>query len=97
IACHLILRFYCYVHSLMIRRPPRSTLFPYTTLFRSGGPFWRNKDAGAWTIPKGECSDSEELQTTALREFAEETGTHLPDPELVRSEERRVGKVIARG
>ena len=56
---------------------------PLVMLVHPGGPFWRNKDAGAWTIPKGECSDSEELQTTALREFAEETGTHLPDPELV--------------
>src|SRR6516162_10921733 len=33
--CHLSLAFLCFVFFLMIRRPPRSTLFPYTTLFRS--------------------------------------------------------------
>ena len=39
-----------------------------------GGPFFRNKDAGAWTIPKGEVQAGEELLATARREFSEETG-----------------------
>ncbi|MFT3732176.1 MAG: NUDIX domain-containing protein [Hyphomicrobium sp.] len=43
-------------------------------LAHPGGPYWRNKDEGAWTIPKGEVQDGEEPDLAALREFAEETG-----------------------
>ena len=43
-------------------------------LVHPGGPFWKNKDAGAWTIPKGEFSDEELPLVAAQREFAEETG-----------------------
>jgi predicted NUDIX family NTP pyrophosphohydrolase len=42
-------------------------------LAHPGGPFWKNKDAGAWTIPKGEIGDEESL-AAAKREFFEETG-----------------------
>jgi predicted NUDIX family NTP pyrophosphohydrolase len=43
-------------------------------LVHPGGPFFRNKDAGFWTIPKGENEQEETLLKTALREFQEETG-----------------------
>jgi predicted NUDIX family NTP pyrophosphohydrolase len=43
-------------------------------LVHPGGPFWWNKDAGAWTIPKGEPAVGEELLEAAKREFEEETG-----------------------
>ena len=43
-------------------------------LVHSGGPFYKNKDAGAWSIPKGEFLDNEEALAAAKREFAEETG-----------------------
>jgi predicted NUDIX family NTP pyrophosphohydrolase len=43
-------------------------------LAHPGGPYWAKKDAGAWTIPKGLIDPGEELLTTALREFTEETG-----------------------
>jgi predicted NUDIX family NTP pyrophosphohydrolase len=46
-------------------------------LIRPGGPFWRNKDAGAWMIPKGKVEAGEAPAEAALREFAEETGTRL--------------------
>lgn len=46
-------------------------------LIKPGGPFWRNKDAGAWMIPKGMVEPGEALAEAALREFAEETGTEL--------------------
>jgi predicted NUDIX family NTP pyrophosphohydrolase len=46
-------------------------------LAHPGGPFWRNKDAGAWSIPKGEIGDDEEPLAAARREFAEETGVTL--------------------
>src|SRR5688572_24797580 len=51
-------------------------------LVHPGGPFWARKDAGAWSIPKGEVEDSEDPRACALREFAEETGTVLPDAAL---------------
>ena len=46
-------------------------------LIRPGGPFWRNKDQGAWMIPKGAIEAGEAPAEAALREFEEETGTRL--------------------
>ncbi len=43
-------------------------------LVHPGGPFWRKKDLGAWTIPKGEYEPGEEPLAAAQREFQEETG-----------------------
>jgi predicted NUDIX family NTP pyrophosphohydrolase len=45
-------------------------------LVHPGGPFWKNKDAGAWSIPKGELDEGEEPLHAAQREFEEETGIH---------------------
>jgi predicted NUDIX family NTP pyrophosphohydrolase len=42
-------------------------------LVHPGGPFFKNKDAGAWSIPKGEFSEDEEPLAAAKREFEEET------------------------
>jgi predicted NUDIX family NTP pyrophosphohydrolase len=44
-----------------------------------GGPLWARKDAGAWTIPKGEIDPDEDARGAALREFAEELGVAPPD------------------
>lgn len=46
-------------------------------LVHPGGPFWAKKDAGAWSIPKGEYED-DDARACALREFEEELGTPLP-------------------
>jgi predicted NUDIX family NTP pyrophosphohydrolase len=46
-------------------------------LVHPGGPFWAKKDAGSWSIPKGEYEDGEDPLACALREFEEETGTRL--------------------
>jgi predicted NUDIX family NTP pyrophosphohydrolase len=46
-------------------------------LIKPGGPFWRNKDVGAWMIPKGMVEPGEAPAEAALREFEEETGTRL--------------------
>jgi predicted NUDIX family NTP pyrophosphohydrolase len=46
-------------------------------LVHPGGPFWKKKDAGAWSIAKGEANAGEERLAAAIREFAEETGTTL--------------------
>lgn len=43
-------------------------------LVHPGGPFWKNKDEGAWSIPKGEFTDDEDALDAAKREFLEETG-----------------------
>ena len=45
-------------------------------LVHPGGPFWVKKDAGAWTVPKGEF-DGEDPLSAARREFLEETGAHV--------------------
>src|SRR5688572_11835586 len=42
-----------------------------------GGPFWSKRDAGSWSIPKGEIDPEEEPLPAAIREFEEETGFHL--------------------
>lgn len=49
-------------------------------LAHPGGPFWRNKDEGAWTIPKGEIDEGEDPAACAVRELREETGLVLDCP-----------------
>jgi predicted NUDIX family NTP pyrophosphohydrolase len=44
-----------------------------------GGPFWRGKDAAAWSIPKGTFTEEEEPLAAARREFAEEIGRPAPE------------------
>jgi predicted NUDIX family NTP pyrophosphohydrolase len=52
-------------------------------LVHMGGPFWEHKDAGAWSIPKGEYEHPEEPLEAARREFAEETGLTAPAREPI--------------
>ncbi len=47
-------------------------------LVHPGGPFWAKKDEGAWSLPKGEPGEGEELPRCALRELAEELGPAVP-------------------
>jgi len=56
---------------LMFRRAAGE---PEVLLVHPGGPFWRKKDAGAWSIPKGEYEKGEDPLAAAMREFEEETG-----------------------
>ena len=49
-------------------------------LAHPGGPYWRRKDDGAWSIPKGEMNAGEEAVDAARREFTEETGVALTEP-----------------
>jgi len=51
-------------------------------LVHPGGPFWKNKDDGAWSIPKGEYSQGDDPLEAARREFREETGFE-PGTELI--------------
>ena len=57
-----------------------------------GGPFWARRDAGAWSIPKGELADGEDALAGARREFAEELGHPAPGGEAV-----PLGEVRQRG
>lgn len=49
-------------------------------LVHPGGPYWRRKDHGSWSIPKGEMNADEDAGVAALREFMEETGVVLAGP-----------------
>ena len=49
-------------------------------LVHPGGPYWRLRDEGAWSIPKGEIDAGEDASDAARREFAEETGKALMGP-----------------
>jgi predicted NUDIX family NTP pyrophosphohydrolase len=77
---------------LLFRRPARGLeLF----LAHPGGPFWRGRDLGAWTIPKGLVAPGEELLDAARREFAEETGITPREPFMpLGSVRQKAGKVI---
>jgi predicted NUDIX family NTP pyrophosphohydrolase len=46
-------------------------------LVHPGGPFWKGKNEGAWSIPKGEFTEEEEPLAAAIREFEEETGKKI--------------------
>src|SRR3954451_21594376 len=66
-------------------------------LVHPGGPFWAKKDAGAWSIPKGEYEEGDDPRACALREFEEELGSPLPaGTELVDlgTVKQKSGKVI---
>lgn len=52
----------------------------HVLLGHPGGPFWRHRDIGAWTIPKGAALAGESPEDAARREFAEETGLHVTGP-----------------
>lgn len=65
-------------------------------LVHPGGPFWARRDAGAWSIPKGEIDEGEDPLACARREFAEELGTPVPHgPTIPLGEVRqKAGKVV---
>lgn len=63
-----------------------------TLLAHPGGPFFAKRDAGAWSIPKGEPGDDEPFLDVAQREFAEETGHPMPDGPLL-----ELGSIVQKG
>lgn len=69
---------------------------PEVLLGHPGGPFWARRDAGAWTVVKGEVEPGEDLLAAAVREFAEETGLDLSDRAMVTlgTVTQRSGKVV---
>ena len=64
-------------------------------LVHPGGPFFVNKDEGAWTIPKGEIAAGEDALAAACREFAEETGNQPAGEFLpLSSIKQKSGKIV---
>src|SRR2546428_12512820 len=69
---------------------------PEVLLVHPGGPFWRRRDEGAWSLPKGEIEAGEEASDVARREFKEELGHPAPSgPMLALGSIRQAGgKVV---
>ena len=65
-------------------------------LAHPGGPFFRNRDDGAWTIPKGLVNPGEDLLAAACREFEEETGVPVRDATFapLGSVRQKAGKLV---
>ena len=61
-------------------------------LVHPGGPFWAKKDAGAWSIPKGEYEPDEPALAAARREFVEELGISVPDGDVI-----ELGEIVQKG
>jgi predicted NUDIX family NTP pyrophosphohydrolase len=80
---------------ILLHRPGAAG--PEVLLVHPGGPFWAKKDAGAWSIPKGEYDDAEDPLACARREFAEELGSPPPDgtePVALGEVRQKGGKVV---
>ena len=81
----------------MARRSAGILLYRHTPdgmhvlLAHPGGPFWVKRDAGAWTIPKGEFGVDESAEDAARREFREELGGEPIGPL------RSLGEIVQRG
>lgn len=64
-------------------------------LVHPGGPFWKGKDLGAWSIPKGEFTDGEDPLAVAQREFKEETGQEISgDFIALKTIQQKGGKLV---
>jgi predicted NUDIX family NTP pyrophosphohydrolase len=64
-------------------------------LVHPGGPFWRNKDLGAWSIPKGEYGAGEDPEAVARREFHEELGIDMTEALHPLGEiKQKAGKIV---
>jgi predicted NUDIX family NTP pyrophosphohydrolase len=85
-------------HSAGILLFRRSGEGPEFLLVHPGGPFWAKKDAGAWSIPKGQVEDEEEPRACAIRELEEELGAapELDPEQLIElgSVKQKAGKVV---
>ncbi|WP_242917748.1 NUDIX domain-containing protein [Caulobacter sp. CCUG 60055] len=62
---------------LVFRNAPTGAEF---LLVHPGGPFWKNRDDGVWSIPKGLIEQGEDGLCAAAREFTEETGASVSGP-----------------
>ena len=80
---------------LMYRDRTEERVFLEVLLVHPGGPFWKNKDDGAWMLPKGEVNAGEDLLAAAIREFNEETGFTPVEPFLALGQvKHKSGKIL---
>ena len=80
---------------LMYRGASKDSVSLEVLLVHPGGPFWKNKDDGAWTIPKGEVDSGEGLLAAAIREFNEETGLTPEAPFVALGQiKQKSGKIV---
>jgi predicted NUDIX family NTP pyrophosphohydrolase len=78
---------------LLLFRRPRGELEVF--LAHPGGPFWEDRDLGAWTVPKGLVERGEDPLATAVREFEEETGIRPEGPFVpLGSVRQKAGKLV---
>lgn len=78
---------------ILLYRGKGSTLEVF--LIHPGGPYWANKDEGAWSIPKGEISEDEDPLKAAQREFQEETSFPVQGPFIpIGSVKQSSGKIV---
>jgi predicted NUDIX family NTP pyrophosphohydrolase len=76
---------------LLYRRSPDDDRLE-VLLAHPGGPWFATKEAGHWSIPKGEADGEEQLLDVARREFTEETGHPVPDTTLI-----ELGSIVQKG
>ena len=68
---------------------------PEVLLVHPGGPYWAKKDLGAWSVPKGEAVEKENLLHAAIRELEEETGIKISEAQIeLTPVKQKGGKVI---
>jgi predicted NUDIX family NTP pyrophosphohydrolase len=78
---------------LLLFRRPHGELEVF--LAHPGGPFWRSRDLGVWTVPKGLVNEDEDPLAAAVREFEEETGIYPEGPFLpLGSIRQKAGKLV---
>ena len=78
---------------LLLFRRPNGELEVF--LAHPGGPFWKTRDLGAWTVPKGLAEEDEDPLVAAVREFEEETGIRPEGPFLpLGSIRQKAGKLV---
>lgn len=78
---------------LLYRRTPKGT---EVLIVHPGGPFWAKRDLGAWSMPKGELAEGEDVLLAAQREFAEEIGAAAPagNYHSLGQAKQRSGKIV---
>ena len=102
LGCPVPFRCHCAFNKRMNKRTAGIRLFRHgrtgleVLLVHPGGPYWAKKDAGAWSIPKGQYLDGEDPLVAAKREFSEETGVGVDGNFIDLGEVKQAGGKVVR-